>query len=55
MRNNIARQAKAAKESGDRVRAVVLDLSPVTGALGQRLLLLCCLRLQAWGPPRAGC
>lgn len=31
VRTNIARQSKAAKESGDRVRAVVLDLSPVTG------------------------
>ncbi|PRW56212.1 sulfate transporter [Chlorella sorokiniana] len=30
VRTNIARQAKAAAESGDRVRAVVLDLSPVT-------------------------
>ncbi|KAI7843852.1 hypothetical protein COHA_002403 [Chlorella ohadii] len=30
VRTNIARQSKAAAEGGDRVRAVVLDLSPVT-------------------------
>ena len=39
VRTSIARQAKAAAEGGDRVRAVVLDLSPVTGAQ----------RLAVWG------